>query len=171
MSAVSTRRYGGYLVTPSDHFLRYRIDEHLSQFAAIHFGPLDGISTGFVQEDRAVFVDDAFCILTGTDEGKKGLEQTRSFDGKLSVVFVKIEKTALRPCMSGCFRFIDGSSHTMEMENPGKGKAAESGTDDCDWVLHDSAPLERSQPCGLTVATCTGQLHSETLAESHRTRD
>ena len=88
-----------------------------------------------------MFIHDAFRILTGTDKRKKGLEQPRSFEAKLPVVLVKIEKTSLRPRMSRCFRFIDSGFNTVQVENPGKGKPAESGTDDCDWFLHGSAPF------------------------------
>jgi hypothetical protein len=72
------------------------IEEQSPKIAAIDFGSLAGVATGFVEENISILIDNALCIFAGTDESKKCVKQTRILEGKLSAVFVNIQEPSLR---------------------------------------------------------------------------
>ena len=50
-----------------------------------------------IEQDVAVLVDDALCILTRADDPEERIEEAGRFERQLPIVFVKIEQTSLRP--------------------------------------------------------------------------
>jgi hypothetical protein len=123
-------------VTPPDRFFRKRFDEQSSKIAAVYLGALAGVATGLIEENFAILSDDAFCIFAGTHEWKESVKQACIFEGDLPVVFVHVEKATLRSRMNGCFCFVDGGGHAVNVKDAGKDKAARARTDDCDEILH-----------------------------------
>jgi hypothetical protein len=123
-------------VTPPDRFFRKRFDKQFAKIAAIYLGAFAGVATGFIEKNLAILIDDAFRVFAKTHERKEGVEQTCIFKGDLPVVFVHVEKAALRSRMNGCFRFVDGGGNAVEVKDTGKDKAARTCTNNCDGVSH-----------------------------------
>jgi hypothetical protein len=136
VSPASRRSNRRNLVTPLDRFIRKRFDKQSAKIAAIHLGAFTGVATGFIEKNIAILIDDAFRIFTGAHEWKEGIEQACIFEGDLSVVFVHVEKAALRSRMNGCFCFVDGGGNPVKMKDTGKDKAAGACTNNCDGVSH-----------------------------------
>jgi hypothetical protein len=124
------------LVIPLDRFIRKRLDQQSAKIAAVYLGAFGGVATWCIEEHIAIQIDDAFRIFAGTNEWKEGVEQACIFEGDLSVVFVHVEKAALRSRMNGCFCFVDGGGNAVKVKDTGKDKAAGACTDNCDWVSH-----------------------------------
>jgi hypothetical protein len=124
------------LVTPPDRFFRKRFDKQSAKIAAVYLGAFAGVATGFIEKNLAILIDDAFRIFAGTHECKEGVEQACIFEGDLSVVFVHVEKAALRSRMNGYFCFVDGGGNAVKVKDTGKDKAARACTDNCDGVSH-----------------------------------
>jgi hypothetical protein len=123
-------------VTPPDRFFRKRFDQQSAKIATVYLGAFAGVAAGVIEKNIAILIDDAFCIFAGTHEWKEGFEQACLFEGDLSVVFVHVEKTALRSRMNGCFCFVDGGGNAVKVKDAGKDKAARACTDNCDGVVH-----------------------------------
>jgi hypothetical protein len=145
-------------VTPLDRFIWKRFDKQFAKIAAIYLGAFAGVATGFIEKNIAILIDDAFRIFAGTHDWKEGVEQACIFEGDLPVVFVHVEKAALRSRMNGCFCFVDGGGNAVNVKDTGKDEAAGACTDNCDGVSH-VALLEGNLP-----GEFTRQLALETLA-------
>jgi hypothetical protein len=145
-------------VTPLDRALRKRFDQQSAKIAAVYLGAFAGVATWCIEENITILIDDAFRIFAGTHERKEGVEQACILEGDLPVVFVHVEKAALRSGVNGCFCFVDGRWNAVKVKDAGKDKAAGARTDNCDWVLH-VALLEGNVPDEFIR-----QLASETLA-------
>jgi hypothetical protein len=145
-------------VTPPDRFFRKRFDKQSAEIAAVYLGAFAGVATRFIEKNISILIDDALRVFAGTHEWKEGIEQACIFEGDLPVVFVHVEKAALRSRMNGCFCFVDGGGNAVKVKDTGKDKAAGACTDNCDWVSH-IALLEGNLPDEFTR-----QLALETLA-------
>jgi hypothetical protein len=145
-------------VTPPDRFFRKRFDKQSAKIAAVYLGAFAVVATGFIEKNIAILIDYAFCVFARTHEWKEGVEQARIFEGDLSVVFVHVEKTALRSRMNGCFCFVDNGGNAVNVKDAGKYKAARACTDNWDGFLH--AALHQ----GSLPDEFIRQLASETLA-------
>ncbi|GCC46720.1 hypothetical protein chiPu_0030735, partial [Chiloscyllium punctatum] len=65
--SVTARSDRRDLVSPSNRIRRDRIDQYAPKIAAVDLGARAGAAAGLVEQDMAVFVDDALGIFTGTD--------------------------------------------------------------------------------------------------------
>ncbi len=128
------------LVTPLDRAFRKRFDQQSAKIAAVYLGAFAGVATWCIEENITILIDDAFRIFAETNEWKEGIEQPCIFEGDLPVVFVHVEKAALRSRMNGRFCFVDGGGNAVKVKDAGKDKAARACTNNCDEVLHVALP-------------------------------
>ena len=108
---------------------------------------------GMMEQDFTVLVQYARFLAAGVDDLQELLEESRSLECKLPIVFVDIEHAALRSRIRGSLCFVDRRSNTVNVEDACKCEAAESGTYDRDWSIHSGScvaqePNQRATACG-----------------------
>ena len=82
------------------------------------------------KQDIAVLVEYPRCLTAGVDDFEELIEESRSLQRELPVVFVDIEHAALRSRVCRGFRFVDRRRNAMDVEDAGESQPAEPRTDD-----------------------------------------
>jgi len=124
------------LVAPPDGAGRERVEQHLTQLAALHLRAATCAVVGFVEHDGPVPVEDPHRLAALQDEAAELVHQAGCLEGELPVVVVDVEHPALHARHRGRLRLVDRGRDSVDMQHAGEGEAAESGADDRDCGVH-----------------------------------
>lgn len=133
--AVTQWPCGRDLVTPADGGLGQRVEQEITQLAAVDLGTASGAVVGLFPVHGGVLVEYAGGLAAGMDQGTEAVVETGGAQGRLAVVFVDVEHAALGPGVPVRLQVEDGGFDAVDVQDAGQGQAAESGADDGDGVM------------------------------------
>ena len=90
-------------------------------------------SSGLVEQDGAVRVEDPHRLAALVDDGAELVDQAGRLEGELPVVLVDVEHAALRARRRRGLGLVDRGRDAVDVQDAGEREAAESGADDRDW--------------------------------------
>jgi len=96
VATVGVRLDRCQLVSPLDRPGGQRADEQVPEFSSVDLGPRRATCRGCVVEDDAAKIDDAFCILTWSDQREELVVEPRGAQCRLTGVVVQVEQITLR---------------------------------------------------------------------------